>query len=107
MRFVCGSVAVRACGRGDVGGRWRGCVCVVCGCVGAGAGVGVRVCVCVCLCVGFLKKCFYFLMCLFVQQYISLRTYLAPAPVATYFEDRTHSLHRVIVDCGSPEHLVE
>ena len=42
-----------------------------------------------------------------VQQYISLRTYLAPAPVATYFEDRTHSLHRVIVDCGSPEHLVE
>ena len=53
-----------------------------------------------------------------VQRYIPLRTlsYTAPpsvvtcralAPVATYFEsyqwrveDRTHSLHRVIVDCG-------
>ena len=39
MRFVCGSVAVRAWRRG---GRWRRvCVCVECGCVGAGAGVGV------------------------------------------------------------------
>ena len=61
-----------------------------------------------------------------VQRYIPLRTlsytappsvvtYLAPAPVATYFEsyqwrveDRTHSLHRVIVDCGVvPVHFVE
>ena len=66
MRFVCGSVAVRVCGRGDVGcvgvgvflwgvGVW------VCGC-GSGRG-RTRVCVCVwvsvCLFINFLKKCVY------------------------------------------------
>ena len=57
MRFVRGSVAVRACGRGDVGSVGAGVFVWVCGC-GSGRG-RTRVCVCVWVSVLFFKNiCF-------------------------------------------------
>ena len=57
MRFVCGSVAVRACGRGDVGG-------VGVGVFVWGVGVWAWAYACVCLCVG---VCFFsFFKCVYL-----------------------------------------